>query len=87
DEFIVALPETTVEQAETVAAKLRQVAIPPLKSSAGLPPIRLSVGLAWNQREEWTSQDILNAADASLYEAKRDVYRKRSRAESVRAST
>jgi diguanylate cyclase (GGDEF)-like protein len=71
DEFIVALPETSSAQAELVAGKLRRVVIrPPQDAARNLPPITLSVGLSRMEHEE-SSQELLEAADRSLYAHKR----------------
>lgn len=71
DEFIVALPETTPEQAESVAEKLRQIRVP-ISSRAGrtLPEVSLSVGLGRIEPGHETPQSILEAADQSLYASK-----------------
>ncbi len=76
DEFIVALPETSPEQADLVAGKLRQIAIPipvPDASPKRLPPLSLSVGMSRVEDDDDSSQEILEAADASLYADKRRV--------------
>ncbi len=84
DEFIVALPETDLISAESVAAKLRQIRITPVNDATGLPPVRLSVGAAWNSQPSVSSQDILQAADTALYEDKR---RNRAARETASAGT
>jgi diguanylate cyclase (GGDEF)-like protein len=72
DEFVVALPETTPEQAAAVAEKLREIAIQiPEGRSSGLPPISLSVGMSRIQEADESPQDVLEAADQSLYAHKR----------------
>ena len=72
DEFIVALPETSVAQATSVADKLRQLTIPvPEGLRQGVPPIRLSVGASHVEEDTETSHDVLEAADQSLYAHKR----------------
>ena len=79
DEFIVALPETTLEQASSVADKLRQVRIRiPEGASRGLPPISLSVGMSRLQPQNESPQDLLEAADQSLYASKRRLHSSRS---------
>jgi diguanylate cyclase (GGDEF)-like protein len=72
DEFVIALPETSLEQAEAVADKLRRVSIPvPGEGGPHLPPISLSVGLGRIEQEDDSPQEILQAADQSLYAWKR----------------
>lgn len=72
DEFVIALPETSLEQAEAVAEKLRRVSIPVEGESArGLAPVSLSVGLSRVEQQDDTPQEILQAADQSLYASKR----------------
>ncbi len=78
DEFIVALAETDLLQAERVTEKLRKLAIPVVENAASLPAIRLSVGLAWNGNASDSAQDIIQTADNRLYEDK-----KRSRSEAL----
>lgn len=72
DEFIIALPETSVSQAELVAEKLRQVHIRvPEGVDSGLASVSLSVGLGRIDAEHANPQDVLEAADQSLYAYKR----------------
>jgi len=74
DEFIVALPETSLAQGELVAEKLRQVRInAPDSGRRGVLPVSLSVGISQLQfdQQDARAQDILEAADQSLYEWKR----------------
>jgi diguanylate cyclase (GGDEF)-like protein len=72
DEFVVALPETTPDQAAAVAEKLREIAIQiPEGRTSGLPPISLSVGMSRIEQADESPQDVLEAADQSLYAHKR----------------
>lgn len=72
DEFVIALPETSLEQAEAVADKLRRVSIPVEGERAKrLPPVSLSVGLGRVEQPDDSPQAILQAADQSLYASKR----------------
>lgn len=72
DEFIVALPETSLEQATSVAEKLRQVKIQtPDGASHDVEAVTLSVGVSRIEDEDETPQQILDAADESLYTNKR----------------
>lgn len=68
DEFVIALPETSMAQAELVADKLRKVSIPVSSTNARrVPPVSLSVGIS---RVEPSNEDplkTLQAADQSLY--------------------
>lgn len=68
DEFVVLLPATTVEEAEIVAERARA-----LISEIELPEGRLScsAGVAAVDAAEAPSAEIIQAADAALYEAKR----------------
>ena len=84
DEFIVALPETSIEQAEAVAEKLRQVAI-----HAGngddqrrSPAVRLSVGVSQVTSGKQAPDEIIQAADQALYSTKRQSKAKTARARS-----
>lgn len=72
DEFVIALPETSLEQAEAVAEKLRRVSIAvPGGTARRLPPVSLSVGLSRVEQDDDSPQEILQAADQSLYASKR----------------
>jgi diguanylate cyclase (GGDEF)-like protein len=72
DEFVIALPETTDDQAALVAGKLRQISIRvPDGASRTVPPVSLSVGMSRIEQEDDSPQDILDAADRSLYASKR----------------
>ena len=72
DEFVIALPETGDAQAALVAEKLRQISIRvPPGASRAVPPVSLSVGMSRVEQEEDSPQDILDAADRSLYASKR----------------
>jgi diguanylate cyclase (GGDEF)-like protein len=74
DEFIVALPETSPSQAASVAEKLREVKIQISEGQArGVPSVSLSVGMSRVEQDDESSQDILEAADQSLYAYKRRV--------------
>lgn len=72
DEFIVALPETTVEQADTVAEKLRELDIHgPWTTHRQLGPVRLSVGVAHLEDQDESAQGTIQKADADLYASRR----------------
>ncbi len=71
DEFVAALPETTVEQSTLVAEKLQRLTIPvPNGESHGVPSVDLSVGIGRLERRDESPQAVLEAADASLYRCK-----------------
>jgi diguanylate cyclase (GGDEF)-like protein len=70
DEFIIALPETSFEQATAVAEKLRGLAIQgPWSNHQQLGPVRLSVGLSHVQANP-SAQQMIQQADAALYASK-----------------
>lgn len=71
DEFIVALPETPPNQAALVAEKLRQARIPlPEGPHKDVPPVSLSVGVSRSIAPNDQPEDLLEAADKSLYASK-----------------
>jgi diguanylate cyclase (GGDEF)-like protein len=73
DEFIVALPETSVAHASLVAEKLRELAIHgPWERQPSLGPIRLSVGVGFLQ-SHLTAEKVIQQADADMYASRREV--------------
>lgn len=72
DEFIAALPETTLDQAGTVAEKLRDIDFcgpeSPLQARVG--PVTLSVGAA-QMRKNDSALDVIERADQNLYASRR----------------
>jgi diguanylate cyclase (GGDEF)-like protein len=68
EEFGVLLPESDTEGAAELADRARD-AVSKAQSS-GLPPVRMSAGLAAAKAPE-TTQELLQAADVALYRAKR----------------
>ena len=70
DEFAVAMPETSIERAREVAARLR-TAIRQVGLSAKSPgQVGVSIGVAaWRPGQDW--QAVYQVADADLYEDKR----------------
>jgi len=80
DEFVIALPETPLEKAESVAEKLRQIAIliPHDRGKTAVPPVSLSVGVSRAEERHETPQAVLDAADQSLY-----AWKRRLKAQSV----
>lgn len=65
DEFVVLLPRATLEDAQTVAERLRMEAV-----SADLKGVTLSIGVALTSRDE-PLVAVLQRADAAMYAAKR----------------
>ena len=73
DEFIIALPETSVEQAQAVAEKLRSLSIQgPGTIARQVGPVRLSVGLSHIGSDE-SAQQVIQQADANLYASRQAV--------------
>jgi diguanylate cyclase (GGDEF)-like protein len=70
DEFAVTMPETSIERARDVTARLR-TAIRQVGLSAKSPdPVAVSIGVAaWRPGQDW--QAVYQVADADLYEDKR----------------
>lgn len=67
EEFVLLLPETSQEEAVTVAERiLAKVAAP----QEGLPPITVSIGVATNRPDEEQIDALLARADKALYKAK-----------------
>ncbi len=72
DEFVIALPETSYAQAARVAQKLRKVSIDiPEARAHKVSPVGLSVGIGHVEQPDENTEDILEAADRSLYAHKR----------------
>jgi len=67
EEFVLLLPETSQEEAISVAERIQaQVAEP----REGLPPITVSIGVATNRPDEDQIDTLLARADRALYQAK-----------------
>ncbi len=66
DEFIIALPETTFEQAVVVAEKLRSLAIEGPWSAGGVGSVTLSVGVSRLEPHE-SPEQVIQHADEDLY--------------------
>jgi diguanylate cyclase (GGDEF)-like protein len=67
DEFVIILPDTTLETATALADRLR-------RQVRDLPtpiPISLSIGAAQHSHQTASSDDLLRVADAALYRAKK----------------
>lgn len=74
DEFVIALPETTHEQASAVAEKLREIQVAvPNGQTQGVASVTLSVGVGHLEEKGQDSRNILEAADQSLYAYRRQA--------------
>jgi diguanylate cyclase (GGDEF)-like protein len=72
EEFVALLPETDVEAATNLAEALRErVASLEFGTIAGELPVRISIGVAGLTPSRQTAEDVLGAADAAMYAAKR----------------
>ena len=70
DEFGVAMPETDLDRARDVAARLRRAVDHAAMGMRSPEHVEVSVGIAaWTQGQDW--QAIYEAADSDLYEDKR----------------
>ncbi len=67
EEFVVVLPETTLEQALIVAERIRAAVAQP---AAELPPITASIGVTTYQPDDAEVDVLLARADQALYKAK-----------------
>ncbi|MFI5235127.1 MAG: MASE1 domain-containing protein [Gemmatimonadales bacterium] len=67
DEFALILPETDLDQARQVAARIRSH----LAADAEGPPVTVSGGVALYPRDGTAIEPLLGAADKALYEMKR----------------
>lgn len=73
EEFLVLLPETGPEGTRAAAAKLLDaVSGMPVAAGELLLPVTISAGVACWTEEMQTADELLAAADAALYQAKRD---------------
>ena len=68
DEFIVVLPSTNIEQAVTIAERLRSSI--ELASKDWLYPTSISIGIAYYPKHGNTTRELLEAAEAALKESK-----------------
>jgi diguanylate cyclase (GGDEF)-like protein len=68
EEFVVLLPDTEIEGALQVAARIQQLVRAALP--AGLPPYTISIGVASQTRAGEELDGLLMRADAALYQAK-----------------
>ena len=70
EEFLVLLPETTLDEARLVAERMRQ-AVAERPAAPGLPACTVSIGAAAVLPGDAGLDAVLSRADAALYEAKR----------------
>lgn len=71
EEFMVLMPEATLEQAVQVAERLREtIARTRLETDVGAIQVTASLGVAALRDEDTAFQDILRRADQALYKAK-----------------
>ncbi len=72
DEFVLLLPGATYDVAMAVAARLRQkVTREPVRTSAGLVPVTVSLGVAERSDDTPELKHLVEAADVAMYNAKR----------------
>ena len=71
DEFLVLLPEASAEAATRIARRIRErVAECRLATAEGPISFTVSVGVAHRRRSDQTLEDLIERADAGMYEAK-----------------
>ncbi len=71
EEFIIFLPDTTLEAALLIAERMRHVVMDaPFTTDAGLLPVTVSIGVA-QAHERDVLKTLIERADQALYEAKR----------------
>lgn len=67
EEFVILLPETSVQEAAAVAERVRLAA---QQATAGLPVCTVSIGVGVSRTEDESLDALLKRADDALYEAK-----------------
>ena len=73
EEFLIALPDTTVDQARKMAERIRYIVQnTPLSIGAGKMPVgvTLSIGVALGMGADGDVNGIIERADAALYDSK-----------------
>jgi diguanylate cyclase (GGDEF)-like protein len=73
EEFVIVLPETGVEEALTIAERIRaEIEGEDFNSISGLPPIHatMSIGVASFPANARTAEELLHSADRAVYSAK-----------------
>jgi len=72
EEFAIILPETNIDGARSLASGLREkIEQSHFMFQSDIIPVTISMGVACLTDAEKTGQDLIRAADAKLYEAKR----------------
>lgn len=71
DEFVMILKDADRPGAQIVANRIREVLANEVNPFAQDMPLRVSIGIALYEEDGFTSQDLLAAADAAMYEDKR----------------
>ncbi|MCF8149505.1 MAG: GGDEF domain-containing protein [Burkholderiaceae bacterium] len=69
EEFVALLPETSLEEAELVAERIRAETE---RGEPGLPACTVSIGVAGSRSDDATLDSMLARADTALYQAKAD---------------
>jgi diguanylate cyclase (GGDEF)-like protein len=73
EEFVAMLTSATAPQAVSIAERMRStIAARPFVTSVGPLAVTISIGLVSSNAAAQASQELIDAADALLYEAKRD---------------
>ncbi|WP_448564334.1 GGDEF domain-containing protein [Thalassotalea ganghwensis] len=74
EEFVLALPETTLTEAEKIADRIRQSIAEHVITIKGDIPIKCtaSIGISSNEQHQDDIQKLLGQADAALYKAKEE---------------
>ncbi len=77
DEFCILLPDTELQEALTVAERLRsEVEGLAIKHRSETIQVRASFGVSSSDKYGWNWQNLLDASDAALYQAKRSGHNK-----------
>lgn len=72
DEFCILLPDADLQEAVTVAERVRsQIDALAIRYGGELVKVRASFGVSSTDRNGWNWQDLMDLSDAALYEAKR----------------
>ena len=73
EEFVALLPNSTLEQAETIAERLRAaVEMTVITTPAGTATVTVSIGVAEGKPPQGHWTEVLATSDAALYQAKTD---------------
>jgi two-component system, cell cycle response regulator len=71
EEFLVLAPETSRDQAEILAERLRVGVVARMAGMPHLPAVTVSIGVATTELPHATADDLVHRADEALYAAKR----------------